>query len=160
MKLMTYWKVILALAVVSLCSGLIGAAVALRIQNHQLAPQSDGSQATEVFVDRLVKNLKLTPAQQKQIRPILEHGQSEIHTISTNAIHQTFQVRKQVEAEVSPLLTPEQRQRLQKITERREKLRERWASGERLTPEQRNRVRERLQKKSQQTNKVPSEVLQ
>jgi uncharacterized membrane protein len=158
MKFMTYWKVLLALIVVSLCSGLIGAAVALRIQNHRLARQVASNPATEVFVERLVKNLQLTPDQLKQIRPILMHGQIEIRAISTNAIQQTVLVRKQIEAEVKPLLTPEQLKRLDKMIERRERLRERMLGGERLTPEQRNLLREKAQKKKQQsTNKVPVE---
>jgi hypothetical protein len=160
MKLLTYWKVILALTVVALCGGAIGAALALRIQNQRLADLAGGGLAAEASTERHVNYLQLTSAQQEKVRPALERGQNEIRAIVTSAVAQTVQARKRLEAEVRPLLTPEQIQRLDQMVERRERARERWQSGEQVlpgTPEQRERLRERLQdRRKAQTNQVPA----
>jgi hypothetical protein len=160
MKLTSYWKVILALTVVALCGGSIGAAVALRIQNQRLARQAGVGLADESSAERLANYLRLESAQMEKIRPVLERGQMELRAIATNAIAQTVQARKRLEAEVWPLLAPEQRQRLDQLIERRERVRERWQSGERVlpgTPEQRERPRERLQERwKAQANQAPA----
>lgn len=160
MKLPTYWKVMAALTVVALCGGAIGAAVALRIQNQRQARQAASGPMLEASAERLVNYLQLTAAQQEKIRPALERGQTEIRAIATNAIAQAVQARKRFEADIRPKLTPEQRQRLDQMVERRERVRERWQSGERVlpgTPEQREHLRERLQdRRKAQTNQAPA----
>ena len=54
---------------------------------------------------------------------------------------------RRVEQEIRPLLNPEQVQRLQQMAERRTRLRERWQNGERLSPEQREWLRERIEQR-------------
>lgn len=160
MKLLTYWKVMTALTVVALCGGAIGAALALRIQNQRLAREAGIGPMIEASSERLVNYLQLTSAQQDQIRPIFERGQAEIRAIANNAIAQTVQARTRLEAEVRPLLTPEQLQRLDQMVERRERVRERWQRGEPVlprTPAQRERFRQRMEERMKaQTNQAPA----
>jgi Spy/CpxP family protein refolding chaperone len=160
MKILPYWKVIVALAVVALCGGVIGAAVALRIQNQRQAQQAAGGPLLEASAERLANLLQLTPTQQEQLRPMFERGQSEIRVLASNTIAQAVQARKRLEAEARPLLTPEQRRRLDELIERREGLRERWQRGDRTfppSPEQRERFRQRMQERlNARTNPSPA----
>jgi Spy/CpxP family protein refolding chaperone len=138
MKILPYWKVIVALAVVALCSG----------------PMLEAS------AERLTSLLQLTPTQQEQLRPMFERGQNEIRALASNTIAQAVQVRKRLEAEARPLLTPEQRRRLDELIERREGWRERWQRGDRPfppPPEQRERFRQRMQERlNARTNQSPA----
>jgi ribonuclease HI len=147
MKSLRYWKVIVSLLVVVVCSGAIGAAVALRLQNQRMARAIGLGAATDVSLDRLASTLALSPAQAAQIRPILLHGQNEIRALARDASVRAAQVARRVEQEIRPLLNPEQVQRLQQMAERRGRLRERWQNGERLSPEQREWLRERIEQR-------------
>jgi len=157
MRTLRYWKVILALVVVGVCGGLLGAAAALKLENQRQARRARGGVAGEWFRDRLVSQLQLTPEQAAAVGPILDRNGAELRSIVTNAVAQATQVGRRMDAEMRPLLTPDQQQRLDELTQRRERLREQWLNGERLSREQRERLRERLRQWwAERTNPPPA----
>jgi Spy/CpxP family protein refolding chaperone len=160
MRLSPYWKVMLALAVVALCSGAIGAAVALRIQNQRQAQQSANGPLPEASAERMATLLQLTPTQREQLRPMFERSQGEIRALASNTIAQAVQARKRLEAEARPLLTPEQRRRLDELIERREGVWGRLQRGDypfTPSPEQRERFGQRMQQRyNARTNQSPA----
>ncbi|MCX6956220.1 MAG: hypothetical protein NTV51_29145 [Verrucomicrobia bacterium] len=138
------WKVIFSLTVVVLASGAVGAGVALRIQNARTTRAAGPGPALDLSAERLAVALVLTPDQKIKIRPLLDRAHRDIRTITAGAVAQSAQVGQQLEQEIRPLLDADQWQRLQQMTDRRKRLRERWQNGERLTPEQRVWLRDRL----------------
>lgn len=142
------WKIGVCLFVLASTSGLIGAGIALRVQAARAERSPLASLAVDPSVDRLAVTLALTPEQKIKIRPILERGYRDIRTITVGAVAQSAQVGQQLEQEIRPLLTAEQVQRLEHVVERRKRLRDRWQNGERLTPEQREWLRDRLDPRS------------
>lgn len=147
MKLLRYWKVLVSLLVVVVCSAAIGAAVALRLQNQRMARMLALGAIAEASLDRLGSTLALTAEQTAQIRPILVHGQNEIRTLARDASVRAAGVARRVEQEMRPLLNAEQIQRLQQLADQRRRLRERWQNGERLSPEQREWLRDRIEQR-------------
>jgi len=138
------WKIILSLTVIVLASGAVGAGLALRIQTTRIARAAAVGLALDPSIERLAATLALTPEQKIKIRPLLERGYRDIRTITAGAVAQSAQVGQQLEQEIRPLLDADQLQRLQQMIERRQRLRERWQNGERLTPEQREWLRDRF----------------
>jgi Spy/CpxP family protein refolding chaperone len=77
--------------------------------------------STERLVERLTKDLSLTPAQRDSVRVILERRRVDIDSLWTD-IHPRFEaVRARTHAEVERVLTPEQQQKYRERNERREK---------------------------------------
>lgn len=142
MKLRQYSKIIGTLSLVVLCSGALGAAVALRVQ-HRERPVVPF--ALEAYQEHLTKQLELTPEQQERVTSILDRRAGEMRTILTNTVSELRRTRKEAESELRPLLTAEQNRRLDELARERSQLRDQWQRGERLKPEQRQRLRERLQ---------------
>lgn len=156
MNLFPYWRVVISLVIVSLCSALMGAAVTLRVQNQRAASQSRLGLIGEAALARLESALQLSPQQSEQIRPLVENCRVEIQEAASEALEKAAQSRLKLYEEIRPLLTPEQRVRFDQISTRHERLRERWQKGEPLLPELRNRLRERWQDRLQErTNRSP-----
>ena len=144
MKLPASWKIALCLLIVALSSGWIGATLALRWQHHRMRQANAGlGQFGTAYLDRLDAYLELTPEQKAKFVPVLQRGREQIRAATGEIVAHTAKIRQQLKAELLPLLTPEQRQRLERLEETQGRLRERWESGERLSPEQRDRLRER-----------------
>ena len=147
MRTNSHWKVIGSIATVVLCSSTIGAAVALRVQNQRLARDAASGVTADIRLDRLTEILNLTTQQQTDLRLILERGQADIRAIATAATAQAAQVSRQIDGEIRPLLDADQLRRFERLSEARQRVRERWKTGERLTPEQREWLRERIEQR-------------
>jgi Spy/CpxP family protein refolding chaperone len=147
MKTNSYPRVIGWIAAVILCSCTIGAAVALRVQNQRMARAAAVSGTADVRLERLTEVLHLTGQQQTDIRLILERGQGEIRAIAAAAAAQAAQVSRRLDEEIRPLLDSEQLRRFERHSEVRQRVRERWRTGERLTPEQREWLRDRIEQR-------------
>jgi hypothetical protein len=129
-----YWKIVLALVILALASGFMGGVLSLQLYKRQLLSSPGPAPVTNNLPERLAAQLKLTPEQRVQARSILERGQAEIRSVSSNAVLGVMEARQRMEADLHPLLTPEQQRRLEKMKERRDKARERLFRGERAWP--------------------------
>ena len=146
MKMRPYSKIIGTLLLVILCSGALGGAVALRVQQQRQHRQRPAIPASlEIYQEHLIRHLELTADQQGKVVPLLDRRAAEMRAIMTNAVSELRRARKEAEAEIRPLLTSEQNQRLDELARERSKVRDQWQRGERLTPDQRQRLRERVQ---------------
>jgi len=143
MRTRQQWKVAGWIALLVLCSGTIGAAVGLRM--HAPRPAGDGPGLAAGRLQRLTELLRLTEAQQERVRPVLERGETELLALTSVAAAEAARVGRRLDEEIRPLLDDEQRRRFDRVAESRQRLRDRWKAGERFTPEQRERLRERLE---------------
>ncbi|MGI8819908.1 MAG: hypothetical protein ACR2ID_03415 [Chthoniobacterales bacterium] len=63
-------------------------------------------------LEHLTKDLDLTPQQQATVGPIVEQTKPQIKAIHQEAMQKTHAVIENAEAQIRPLLTPEQQQKL------------------------------------------------
>ena len=150
MKLPPSWKVVICLLVVALSSGWIGAMLALRWQQDRT--QQDNSsfgQFGAAYLDHLERYLQLTPEQKTKITPVLQRTREQIHSRTEEIVARAAQIRQQMNNELQPFLTPQQCERLaqlEQILERsRENARQRGSASERISPQQRERLRDQWQ---------------
>lgn len=147
MKTGQSWRITGWIAAVVVCSGSIGAAAALRVQNERMARIAASGGVAEERLERLTEVLRLGENQQEAIRAVLERGREEIRAISASAATEAARVSRRLDEEIRPLLDAEQLRRYERIGEVRQRIRERWKSGDRLTPEQRDWLRERIEQR-------------
>lgn len=147
MRTKRHWRIIGWIGALVLCSGAIGATAALRVQNQRLARVAAGGGLPDLRVDRLTEVLELDSRQQEAVRAALGRGQDEVRAIAESAAAQAAQVARRLDEEIRPLLSPEQLRRYDRLGEIRQRIRERLNSGERLTPEQRDWLRERIEQR-------------
>lgn len=113
MRSSRYTKVVAALAVVALSSGVIGAAIALWVERARAeAVAAGGMRDGSIYLARLAKTLELTPEQKRQIEPIFERGTAATRALTKSVIEQTGRIRRQMRDESWPLLTSQQREKL------------------------------------------------
>lgn len=75
-------------------------------------------------LERITTELELTPQQQAQVAPIIEGAKPQIRAIHQEAMEKTRAVLQTSVAQLRPLLTAEQQQKLDKLQQAREKMHE------------------------------------
>jgi periplasmic protein CpxP/Spy len=75
-------------------------------------------------LEHLTKDLDLTPQQQAQVTPIIDQAKPQIEAIHKEAMDKTRAVLESTKAQIRPLLTAEQQQKLDRLQEAHEKMRE------------------------------------
>ena len=71
---------------------------------------------------RLTRELNLTPEQARQAAPILDRLSQELETIREETSQRVRQTMNQSHSEMVPLLTPEQREKLEKMKARHHRI--------------------------------------
>ena len=115
------WKIITGFILVFIAGGVTGAFLAAATARHFLfAPPGHGFVAQRMHA-RLRTELKLTPEQDAKISPIIDKAGAQLEQIrmeTTRRVHATF---AQAHEEMSPVLTDEQRVRLQQMRRRHQR---------------------------------------
>ena len=75
-------------------------------------------------MQHLTKGLDLTPDQQAKVQPIVAQAKPQIQAIHQEAMQKTKAVMENTMAQIRPLLTPQQQQKLDTMKAAREKMRE------------------------------------
>lgn len=75
-------------------------------------------------MEHLKKELDLTPEQQAKVQPIVAQAKPQIQAIHQEAMQKTKAVMDNTMAQIRPLLTPQQQQKLDAIKQAHEKMRE------------------------------------
>lgn len=75
-------------------------------------------------IERLTRQLDLTPEQEAQIKPILEQMKPQLKAIHEEARQKADKVVQDNMAKIRPVLNAEQQTKLDKLQEAREKMRE------------------------------------
>lgn len=140
----SFWKIFGWLAAVSICSAAVGAVAALRLQNARMARTTSVGGFAEERLETLREILRLNPEQERAIAALLSRREKEIRAIASAAGEQAACISRDLEDEIRGQLDPEQARRFDRLQEIRRLQRERLRQGERPSPEQRERWRERL----------------
>jgi len=122
------WQVWLTLAAIFAFGGVCGAVAGYRIarggHRHPLPPPRDWVLRR---VDRIDRELHLTPEQKARIHPIVQRHIDELMKSWRQSITGVRETVEQMEREIAAELTPEQRQQLERfMQERREHFRREW----------------------------------
>lgn len=117
--------------------GFVGVRIAERIAREQRAQQRMGP--TEIG-GRLAEQLKLTPEQREKLVPIIGHTTEELRRVRRESFGQMSQLVEKMDAELTKILTEEQRVRLVEIRAKEEERRQKW-QAERAERAKRNEQR-------------------
>ena len=135
------WKVVLAFLGIFVAGILSGGMLGMRFGRHLMPPQNRGTLGENFgpqMMKRLGEQLELTPEQTAQIRPIVERAQTEVQQLRKDHVREVTKAMDQMHTEVSAILTPPQRVKLEelrtKFRERSERLRREYRGGERPAP--------------------------
>ena len=72
----------------------------------------------------VTKKLDLTPQQEAQVKPIIDNAKPQIRAIHEEAMQRSQAIIEASVAQMRPILTPEQQQKLDKLRAAHEKMRE------------------------------------
>jgi Spy/CpxP family protein refolding chaperone len=112
------WKLIAGFLLVFIAGGATGVFVTMGIAHHFLfAPHGFPAQAMK---NRLRWQLRLTDEQMAKISPILDKTGAQLEEIRGDTGHRVRDVIAKSHREIEQYLTPEQKQRLQQMEERRQ----------------------------------------
>lgn len=126
MNQLARWKVILPLVAIFLAGALIGALLTVAIVKHEVRRQSDPNQWVQLTMHRWKARLRLTPAQEGKLQPIVEATVNELRTLRENDLRATDEILGRAQARIDPELTPLQRTRLQKMRDARKRRLQEW----------------------------------
>ena len=121
-------KVVLAVGGIFLTGAVTGGFAGFRLGEHYAKPpplQPRGS-PVELLGGRAAEQLNLTPAQKKQIRPIIGRTSEELRSISRAAFGRSGELIAQMDAELAKILTPEQFDKLREIRAKESERRKQW----------------------------------
>ncbi|MFA6960727.1 MAG: hypothetical protein WC205_08265 [Opitutaceae bacterium] len=120
-------KIVLAVGGIFLAGAVTGGFVGVRVVEHMAA----GKRAiprigpTEIG-GRLAEQLNLTAEQKQKIQPVFARISEELRKVRRDSFTKTAALITQMDVEMSKVLTPEQRVRLQAIRTKEEERRKQW----------------------------------
>ena len=82
-------------------------------QNEEGAGRHGGRKHNSI--ERITESLNLTPEQKTKVQPILDQARPQIEDIRREALQKTKAVMDNVKAQIRPMLTPEQQQKLDEV---------------------------------------------
>jgi len=102
----------------------LGSGAALQAKNHGHEGGKRHGKMGKFALEHVTKELDLTPQQQAQVAPIIDQAKPQIRAIHQEAMQKTHTVMQASVAQIRPLLTPEQQQKLDRLQQAHEKMRE------------------------------------
>jgi hypothetical protein len=120
------WKIVVSLVVIFLAGSITGALFTIAIAKHEVRRQSDPTQWFQLTMQRWKTRLRLTPAQEEKLKPIVQETVEELRTLRASDLRQTDEILARARTRIEPELTPEQRIRLQKMQEARKRRLQEW----------------------------------
>lgn len=116
------WRIILAAAVIFLAGAASSALVTrvfaprvVRKQSPATPPFTYSAERRQEYLQRLDRELLLTPEQRKQAEAIVAESQKRINDLWQQIEPQTKQEYQRTRKEISELLTPEQREKMKRM---------------------------------------------
>lgn len=112
------WRLAIALTVVFLAGAAIGLFVGARHARLVFITHHGSGHGAERMRERLQHQLSLTPQQSDQIAPIVDGMSARLEAIRAETNRRVATTFEQAHQQMIPLLTPEQRERLEKLKRR------------------------------------------
>ena len=115
------WKLIVAFVLIFLAGAACGFFGAIHMHQAFFARMAPDSMAQHMK-ERMRKELKLTPDQMQKISPIIDRTASQLQKARDQTMQSVHGIFSQSHREMEPLLTPEQRVKLEQMEERHRRL--------------------------------------
>ncbi len=115
------WKPWLVLGAIFLAGLLSGVGLSVVLAPRFMHPPHPGDIKRHVM-NRLTHDLDLTSDQQAKIEPIVEKSIESVEAAHVDEVARVSQIMKDSNAQIEPLLTPEQKTRLDQLEAQREKI--------------------------------------
>lgn len=127
----------LALVGIFLAGAAAGSVVSLGYVKRQMERRAPSEQFVARHLDRLSEELSLTPEQLETVRGIVRQHGTELRRLREESMNQTRARIREMNAQISAVLTPEQKVKFEEVLERqRERMRRiqeergaRWEGG-------------------------------
>jgi Spy/CpxP family protein refolding chaperone len=132
MSQFSQWKTIGYAAAIFVAGGISGGSLGVyEAKSRLFSPPGEREMALHMR-NRLQARLGLTPEQMAKINPIVENAASELRSIRVETAQRLDKVFEDSYAQVSAVLTPEQRPKLDEmLRERRAMMQAHWQEGRR-----------------------------
>ena len=114
-------KLIVAFVLVFFAGAAVGFFAAFHVGQSMVMRHASGRLA-EHMKQHLRMELKLTPQQLEQISPIVDRASSQLEAKREQTAQQVRAIFQQMHAQIAPVLTPEQRDRLAEMEQRHRRL--------------------------------------
>jgi len=115
------WKLIVAFVLIFLAGAACGFFGAIHMHQAFFARMAPGSMAQHMK-ERMRAELKLTPDQMLKISPIIDRAASQLTMAREQTMRSVHEIFSQTHREMQPLLTPEQRVKLEEMEKRHSRL--------------------------------------
>ena len=115
------WTLLVAFVLVFLAGTLSGFFGAARM-HHLFFSRLGSDSMAEHMKKRLRLELKLTPDQMEKISPIVDRAASQLKAQREQTMRSVHEIFSETHREMEPLLTPEQRTRLEEMEKRHQRL--------------------------------------
>jgi len=115
------WKLIVAFVLIFLAGAACGFFGAIHMHQAFFARMAAGSMAQHMK-ERMRAELKLTPDQMLKISPIIDRAASQLTMAREQTMRSVHEIFNQTHREMQPLLTPEQRVKLEEMEKRHSRL--------------------------------------
>ena len=115
------WNLIVAFLLVFLAGAAAGFFGAVHVHHAFLAHMAPDSMARHMK-ERLRVELKLTPDQMQKISPIVDRAASQLKMTREQTMRSVHEIFTETHHEMQPLLTPEQRIKLEEMEKRHRRL--------------------------------------
>lgn len=122
------WKPWLVLSLIFLVGMVAGGALTLALGPILHGPPGE-AEMRHNWMSHLTHRLNLTPDQQAKIQPILTNAANQIQAMHREEVGRISQILERTNAEIAPLLTPEQQNQLLGMQREMEKDRDRMIPG-------------------------------
>ena len=116
------WKLIVGFVLVFIAGGALGIFIGASQASHFFGGPHRPGFLAERMRSRLRWQLHLTDEQLTKISPIIDKTASELEDTRNSTAHKVHEIFAEAHREMAPLLTPEQRQTLMEIQQRRQRL--------------------------------------
>jgi len=111
-----FWIILSFVAV--LAAGIAGGLLLGRAWHHGDRPSRTERREQPPSLDRLAKDLDLTPVQKEEIRKIFERNEERLKDLRSEIHLRLGEVRERLKTEIDNVLTPQQREKFNALLER------------------------------------------
>jgi Spy/CpxP family protein refolding chaperone len=131
------WKLIAGFVLVFLAGGATGVFVSAATAHRFLFGPHRHGYAAQAMKNRLQWQLRLTDEQMAKISPIIEKTGTQLEEIRGDTGRRVREAIAQAHRDIAPILTPEQKERLQQMEQRQRRWMQRghWHAQDTGTPE-------------------------
>lgn len=111
-------KIGLVIALIYVAGVATGVVANRAVVRHMVASAVQNPQRIKVLIEkRLTRRLKLDPSQQTKVEQILNQTQNDLRSLRQDFAPRFQAIMLETQSEISAVLTPEQRQRFEKLRE-------------------------------------------